>query len=69
MRIIKSFIALITSQLDLFMDHYHGPEYRWAIEDLDNWLRWECKADKVFDAQHVRDKLWEIINDRDLNIL
>ena len=64
--LFNTILSAIAFRCDSFQDHYHGPEYRWVIEDLDNWLRWRCKADDVLDAQVVRDKLWEIINDRDL---
>ena len=68
LKLIPSILAAIADKIDSFKDHYYGPEYRWAIEDMDNWLRWQCKADKILNAQDVRDRLWEIINDRGVYI-
>ena len=42
-------------------------DWKYAMWDLDQWLRNEIKYhDK--DYQKVRDQLWEVLQDRDLNL-
>ena len=50
--------------------------YKWkgAMWELDQWLRGEIKCNEKLSAetdrayQAVRDKIWEILNDNNLNI-
>jgi hypothetical protein len=52
---------------------FNGAKYKYAIDELDNWLRNILKYNdgniekaKIKVLQEVRNKLWEIINDSDV---
>jgi len=62
--VVKSIICSIIYRCELFLDHYHGPDVQRAIDDYDNWLKWEYKAGNMIDPQDAREKLAEFLNDR-----
>jgi hypothetical protein len=63
-KIIVSIIANIASAFVLFRLHYDGPELKWAVDEFDNWLKWQGKVDKTLDPDDVRQVLWEFMNER-----
>ena len=65
--VIASIFSMIVYKITSFKEHYNGPKYSWAIEDFDNWLKWEGKADHTLDPWDVREKLSQILYDRGLN--
>ena len=65
--VISSVIATISYQIKSFVDHYNGPRVLWAIEDFNQWLKWEGKADNMLDPYDVRQKLAEYLHDRGIN--
>lgn len=48
-------------------------DWKYAMWDLDQWLRNEIKYNdnledvEYLNMQHLRDKLWELLQDRNLN--
>lgn len=67
-KIIASILALVTDQIDSFKLHYYGPDLSFAIEDFSNWLKWQYKADKRPDPYDVREKLYEFLNERGVDL-
>ena len=65
--VIASVFSMIVYKITTFQDHMNGPKYVWAIEDFDNWLKWEGKAGHTLDPWDVKEKLSQILYDRGLN--
>ena len=65
-KVFKSVASMVTHHRESFLDHYHGPDMRYAIDDFDNWLKWEYKAGNKIDPQDAREKLAEFLTDRDI---
>lgn len=43
-------------------------EWSFVVWDLDQWLRHKIKYNDHDELQIVRDKLWEIMKDRDVSL-
>ena len=67
--IFASIIASIAYRIDSFLDHYHGPDYKFLIQDYDEFLRSKIKyTDEVGSFDEARDELWKKLNERGLTI-
>jgi len=68
-RIIKATLAAICYRYDSFLDHYNGPDYKFLIQDYDEFLRSKIKyTEEVGSFDEARDELWKKLNERGLTI-
>lgn len=50
-----------------------GDDYRFALSDFNEFLRQKVKYEQLSETEHeiycaIREKLWEIVNERDLEL-
>ena len=62
--VIASIFSMIVYKITSFKEHYNGPKYIWALEDFDNWLKWEGKANHTLKPFEVRHKLADLMYER-----
>ena len=68
-KIINSIFAAICYRYDSFLDHYNGPDYKFLIQDYDEFLRSKIKyTEEVGSFDEARDELWKKLNERGLTI-
>ena len=68
-QIISSIIASISYRIDSFLDHYHGPDYKFLIQDYDEFLRSKLEyTEELGSFGKARDELWAKLNERGLTI-
>jgi len=68
-RIINATLAAICYRYDSFLDHYHGPDYKFLIQEYDEYLRSKLKYTEEHGSyEDARDALWKHLQDRGLTI-
>ena len=68
-RIINATLAVICYRYESFLDHYHGPDYKFLIQDCDEYLRSKIKYTEEHGSyEEAREELNKHLRDRNLTI-